>query len=199
MHQGPRRLGSTRFVARAAVCDDVPVSEESEVRWSWIHSDLHDQRGGILRFLTVRAMATVLLRAAQISGARLPLMGHILKTINHLLTGADIAWDCKIGPGLRLYHPTGVVIGPDVQVGSNCEVQSSATLGASRERGSVIHGRVDSPILGNDVLVGTGARVLGPIRVGNGAVLAANAVVIRDVPEGALCAGVPGVNRSRGI
>lgn len=141
--------------------------------------------------LTVRAISTVLFRASQACGAHVPLLAYVVKQLNHLLTGADLAWQASVGPGLRLYHPTGVVLGPDVVVGSNCVLQQGITLGAVRERGQMADGRMDSPTLGDDVTVGAGARVLGPIRVGDGAMVGANAVVLADVPAGHLAVGVP--------
>jgi serine O-acetyltransferase len=143
------------------------------------------------QLLTVRAIATILFRLSQACGRRAPLVAYAIKQVNHVLTGADLAWQAVVGPGLTLHHPTGVVIGPDVVVGARCVVQQGVTLGAARERGRIVDGRVDSPVLGNGVEVGAGARVLGPISVGDGSVVGANAVVLQDVPAGHLAVGVP--------
>jgi serine O-acetyltransferase len=141
--------------------------------------------------LTVRAMATVLFRLSQACGARVPLLGYVVKQLNHVLTGADLAWQAAVGPGLKLYHPTGVVLGPDVTIGSECAVQQGVTLGALRQRGLTADGRVDSPTVGNRVTLGAGARVLGPISLGDDSVVGANAVVLQDVPAGHAAVGVP--------
>jgi serine O-acetyltransferase len=141
--------------------------------------------------LTVRAIATILFRLSQACGGRAPLVAYAIKQVNHVLTGADLAWQAVVGPGLTLHHPTGVVIGPDVVVGARCVVQQGVTLGAARERGRIVDGRVDSPVLGDGVELGAGARVLGPISVGDGSVVGANAVVLDDVPPGHLAVGVP--------
>jgi serine O-acetyltransferase len=141
--------------------------------------------------LTVRALATVLFRLAQTCGAVAPLVGYVVKQVNHLMTGADLAWQANLGPGLTLYHPTGVVVGPDATAGSDCVLQQGITLGAVRERGRMPDGRLDSPVLGNGVTIGAGARVLGPVSIGDGAVVGANAVVLTDVPAGHTAVGIP--------
>jgi serine O-acetyltransferase len=148
-------------------------------------------RAWLPEMLTVRAIATVLFRVSQACGARRPLLGYAVKQANHILTGADLAWQASVGPGLALYHPTGVVLGPDVVLGARCVLQQGVTLGALRERGVMADGRMDSPVLGDDVMVGAGARVLGPITIGNDSVVGANAVVLRDVPPAHLAVGVP--------
>ncbi len=141
--------------------------------------------------LTVRAISTILFRLSQACGARSPIVGYVVKQLNHIITGADLAWQASVGPGVALYHPTGVVLGPDVVLGRNCAVQQGVTLGAVRERGRMPDGRLDSPVVGDDVTLGAGSRILGPITVGDGSVVGANAVVLVDVPPGHLAVGVP--------
>jgi serine O-acetyltransferase len=148
--------------------------------------------------LTVRAIATTLFRLSQACGPRAPLLAYAVKQVNHIVTGADLAWQAAVGPGLALYHPTGVVIGPDVVVGARCALQQGVTLGAARERGRMADGRVDSPAVGDDVEIGAGARILGPISVGDGSAVGANAVVLTDVPPSHLAVGVPARVSPRG-
>jgi serine O-acetyltransferase len=148
-------------------------------------------RAWLPELMTVRAIATILFRLSQACGRRAPHLAYFIKQVNHIVTGADVAWQATVGPGLTLYHPTGVVIGPDVVVGARCVLQQGVTLGASRERGRIVDGRVDSPVLGDGVEIGAGARILGPISVGDGSVVGANAVVLKDVPPGHLAVGVP--------
>jgi serine O-acetyltransferase len=148
-------------------------------------------RQWVPELLTVRAISTILFRLSQVLGAHVPLAAYVVKQVNHILTGADLAWQASVGPGLTLYHPTGVVLGPDVVVGSDCVLQQGVTLGAVRQRGRMADGRMDSPRVGNAVSVGSGGRLLGPISVGDGAVIGANAVVLQDVPAGHLAVGVP--------
>lgn len=116
-----------------------------------------------------------------------------MKQVNHLLTGADMAWQAQIGPGLRLYHPTGVVIGQHVVIGSECSIQQGVTVG-----GAGGHDRIpgDSPIIGNNALLGAGCKIFGPVQVGDNVTVGANAVVVKSIPSGHVAVGVPAVARS---
>jgi serine O-acetyltransferase len=131
---------------------------------------------------TVRFQAVVLVRVAAWLHQRIPGAASLIKYLNSVLTGCDIAAASRIGAGLRLYHPIGVVIGPDVVMGTNCSVQQNVTLG---------YGGFGSPTLEDDVFVGPGAVILGGITVGQGARVGANAVVTTDIPSYQLWAGVP--------
>lgn len=99
-----------------------------------------------------------------------------------VITGADIPLNCKLGGGLLLPHPNGIVIHPDVEIGPNCLLFQQVTLGAN-DRGV--------PRIGGHVDIGAGAKVLGPVNVGHHARIGANSVVTRDVPDRATVAGVP--------
>lgn len=162
---------------------DVATSSRSLLR-----QDLSDQLRQPMRLLTVRTLATVLARLASAGGHRWAPLGHIVKQINQLLTGADIAWQSTIGPGLQLYHPAGVVIGPGVRIGARCRIQQGVTLGGM---GGDETSPENSPTIGDDVHLGAGAKVIGEITVGNGARIGANAVVIRDAAPGSTMVGVP--------
>ncbi len=91
-----------------------------------------------------------------------------------------------IGPGLHIGHIGGVHINPQAVLGKNCDLAHRVTIGTSAM------GRGGAPVLGDDVYVGTGATIIGKIKVGNGAKIAANTLVISNVPEGATVMGVPG-------
>ncbi|CEH02882.1 MULTISPECIES: serine O-acetyltransferase [Propionibacteriaceae] len=144
-----------------------------------------------LAVLTVRGQATTLFRVSQLLGSRFPVLGNLVKQWNHLLTGCDISWHATVGPGLKLYHPTGVVIGPWVVMGSNCEFQQGVTLGGAGF--GVTRGEPDpSPTIGNNVKFGSGAKAFGSITIGDNAVLGANCVLVRDAAPGAVILGVPG-------
>lgn len=140
---------------------------------------------------TVRGVCVVLFRLSQEVGRIHPLMGLVVKQINHLLTGADIAWQARIGPGLQIFHPTGVVIGPDVVIGARCQLRGQVTLGAARSRGRDASGQVDSPVVSDDVQIGVGAAILGPIRIGASAIVGANSVVLNDIPDHTTAVGAP--------
>ena len=98
------------------------------------------------------------------------------------MTGADIPLTTLIGGGLLMPHPNGIVIHPDVIIGPNCLIFQQVTLGSNGEGVPWIDGHVD---------IGAGAKLLGPIRVGAHARIGANAVVTRDVPDGATAIGIP--------
>lgn len=100
------------------------------------------------------------------------------------VSGAELHPAATIGPGLNLAHSSGIVIGRDVEVGEDLLIFQGVTVGDN--------GSTDGqPRLGNRVRLGAGAKVLGPIRLGDDATVAANAVVIADVGESAVVAGVP--------
>jgi serine O-acetyltransferase len=99
-----------------------------------------------------------------------------------VVTGADIPVNTRIGGGLLLPHPNGIVIHPSVVIGPNCLIFQQVTLGMA-------HGGV--PTLGGHVDVGAGAKVIGRVRLGDHSNVGANAVVTIDVPEGATAVGVP--------
>ena len=101
-----------------------------------------------------------------------------------VVMGAEFPPSVRIGPGLSLPHAgRGVSIDGDAGIGANCMIFPFVTIGRD--------GRSASPRLGDDIMVGTGARILGPVTVGSGAHVGANSVVIQDVPPGATAFGVP--------
>lgn len=100
--------------------------------------------------------------------------------------GIDIAPKAKIGPGLRIVHCSDIVIGPNVIIGNDCVLFNGTTMG-KRKPG----GKDGMPKVGNNVTIGTGAKLLGRITIGNSAKIGANSVVLIDVPENATAIGVP--------
>lgn len=101
-----------------------------------------------------------------------------------VVTGADIPLTARIGGGLVMPHPNGIVIHPDAEIGPNCLIFQQVTIG-------LVRATPQAPRIGAGVDIGAGARVLGPVTVGEGAQIGANAVVLRDVPAGATAVGVP--------
>jgi serine O-acetyltransferase len=99
-----------------------------------------------------------------------------------VVTGADIPLNCKLGGGLLLPHPNGVVIHPDAEIGPNCLFFQQVTIG--EEAGGV-------PILEGHIDVGAGAKIIGELHVGKHAKIGANAVVVNDIPAGATAVGIP--------
>jgi serine O-acetyltransferase len=99
------------------------------------------------------------------------------------VAGADIPLNCQIGGGLLLPHPNGVVVHPDAKIGPNCLLFQQVTIGDNGRGAPVLMGHVD---------VGAGAKLLGPIIIGEHARIGANAVVTNDVPPQATVVGIPG-------
>ena len=102
------------------------------------------------------------------------------------LTGIDIHPGAQIGEGLFIDHGTGVVIGETAVIGDNCTIYQGVTLGGTGKETGKRH-----PTLGDNVMVGAGAKLLGNFTVGSGSKIAAGAVVLTDIPENATAVGVP--------
>jgi serine O-acetyltransferase len=100
-----------------------------------------------------------------------------------VICGADIGLGANIGGGLLLPHPNGVVIHGSAVIGNNCRIMQQVTIGQLAAD--------DVPKIGNGVYIGAGAKVLGPIVVGDHAAIGANSVVLIDVPRAATAVGVP--------
>lgn len=101
-------------------------------------------------------------------------------------TGIEIHPAAKIGRGVLIDHGMGVVIGETAEVGDGCTIYQGVTLGGTGKDTGKRH-----PTIGNNVLIGSGAKVLGPFKVGDNARIAAGAVVLTEVPEDATAVGVP--------
>ena len=121
------------------------------------------------------------------------LIARIISQTIRFFTGIEIHPGAKIGKNLFIDHGMGVVIGETSEIGDNVTIYHAVTLGGSspsidseRQRHEKRH-----PTIGNDVVIGSGAQVIGPVNIGNGARIAANAVVVKDVPENATMVGIP--------
>ena len=114
------------------------------------------------------------------------LIARLISQFSRFITGIEIHPGAKIGKGLLIDHGSGVVIGETAEIGDNCLIYQGVTLGGTGKE----HGK-RHPTLGNNVMVGSGARVLGPFKVGDNAKIAANAVVLEEVPENSTAVGVP--------
>ena len=102
------------------------------------------------------------------------------------ITGIEIHPGATIGRGLVIDHGMGVVIGETAEIGDNCTLYQGVTLGGTGKDVGKRH-----PTLGNNVMVGAGAKVLGPFRIGDGTKIAANAVVLTEIPENCTAVGIP--------
>jgi len=122
------------------------------------------------------------------------LLARLISHLGRVATGIEIHPGARIGKRLFIDHGMGVVIGETTEIGDDCTLYQGVTLGGtSLERGQKRH-----PTLGNGVIVSAGAKVLGPFRVGDGARIGAQAVVLSEVPEGATMVGIPARAVGRG-
>ena len=128
--------------------------------------------------------------------AKLDLIARIISQFSRFLTGIEIHPKAKIGENLFIDHGMGVVIGETSEIGNNVTIYHMVTLGgispsinSDDQRNSKRH-----PTLMDNVVVGSGAQVLGPVVVGKNAKIGANAVVRKDVPENAVMVGIPAKN-----
>ncbi len=101
-------------------------------------------------------------------------------------TGIEIHPGATIGKGLFIDHGMGVVIGETAEIGDGCTIYQGVTLGGTGKDVGKRH-----PTLGDNVMVGAGAKVLGPVKIGSNSKIAANAVVLREVPENSTAVGIP--------
>ena len=130
------------------------------------------------------------------SVAKFDLIARIISQFSRFLTGIEIHPGAKIGKNLFIDHGMGVVIGETSEIGDNVTIYHMATLGGiapsinSNEQRNVKR----HPTIEDEVVIGSGAQVLGPVRVGRCAKIGANAVITKDVPEKAVMVGIPAKN-----
>ena len=128
--------------------------------------------------------------------AKFHLVARIISQLSRFFTGIEIHPGAKIGKNLFIDHGMGVVIGETSEIGNNVTIYHMATLGGiapsinSNEQRQVKR----HPTLGDCVVVGSGAQILGPVIIGANAKIGANAVVTKDVPENAVMVGIPAKN-----
>lgn len=125
--------------------------------------------------------------AYRIWKCNLKLIARLLSQISRFFTGIEIHPGAQIGRGLFIDHGMGVVIGETTIIGDNCTLFQGVTLGGTGKETGKRH-----PTLGNNVVVGAGAKVLGNIEIGDNSYVGANAVILKPVPSNATVVGVPG-------
>ena len=130
------------------------------------------------------------------SSAKFDLIARMISQLSRFLTGIEIHPKAKIGENLFIYHGMGVVIGETSEIGNNVTIYHMVTLGgispsieSNEQRNIKRH-----PTLMDNVVVGSGAQILGPVIVGKNAKVGANAVVTKDVSENAVMVGIPAKN-----
>jgi serine O-acetyltransferase len=142
-----------------------------------------DSLGSLRMLFSDGSLCTVLYRFMRsFMRWRLGIPAAIVYKANAFLTGAVIGRGAKFGPGLVILHSVGLVVNSAVRGGTNVVLEGGVTIGAEKKK---------TPVLGDNVFVGAGARIIGGVSIGNEARIGANAVVVEDIPEGATAVGVP--------
>ena len=125
--------------------------------------------------------------------AKFDLIARIISQLSRFFTGIEIHPGAKIGKNFFIDHGMGVVIGETSEIGNDVTIYHAVTLGgispsidSERQRHEKRH-----PTIGNNVVIGSGAQIIGPIKIGDGSRIAANAVVVKNVPENTTMFGVP--------
>lgn len=117
---------------------------------------------------------------------KLYFLARLISQISRHITGIEIHPGAQIGKRLFIDHGMGVVIGETATIGNDCVIYHNSTLGGTGKDKNKRH-----PDLGNNVMVGAGAKVLGPIKIGNNVKIGANSVVLKDVPNNTTVVGLP--------
>lgn len=115
-------------------------------------------------------------------------LAFLFEKLMHYTTITWISRRAKIQPGFVIRHVGGIVVGGKTHIGKNCEIRQGVTFGGNL--GKEKNGTTQ-PILGDNILIGAGAKILGPIRIGNNCIIGANAVVVTDIPENSVAGGIP--------
>ena len=173
---------SDRVLRSQIAADYRRVAEHPEKLVSWVYLRDLLTHPGLMFCLLLRLQG----RAVAKGHGR---VGDLLRSVNVTLTGGDVVSGALIGTGLLVQHPTGIVIGHGTRIGTNCTLLQGVTLGERDVRGE--SGRRGYPSLGDDVVVGAGAYVLGSVQVGRGATIGAKSLVLDDVPPGGVVVGIP--------
>lgn len=116
---------------------------------------------------------------------KLYFLARLISQLARFITGIEIHPGARLGEGILIDHGMGVVIGETAEVGNRVTIYHGTTLGGTGKDKGKRH-----PTIGDDVIIGSGAKILGPITIGSNSKIGANAVVIKDVPDGATVVGV---------
>ena len=121
------------------------------------------------------------------------LIYHVLYKIVQVITGIELPCEVVVGRNFVIDHFGGIIISGYAKFGDNCRIRDGAVVGLRRV------GEKFAPVVGNDVDIGSGAKLLGPITIGDKVLIGANAVVLCDVPDNSIAVGVPAVVKPRSL
>lgn len=171
LYRGTRALGEEiRYDVEAFRQRDPAATSDAEILL--LYSGLHAR--------TAHRLSHKLYQKGHTFAARLVSQGA------KFVTGIEIHPGATIGRGLVIDHGTGVVIGETAEIGDNCTIYQGVTLGGTGKNTGKRH-----PTLGNNVMIGAGAKVLGPLTIGDNAKIAAGAVALHDIPSDSTAVGIP--------
>jgi serine O-acetyltransferase len=176
--------GNSPFSARVALTEDLR-------RYKSLTGAAGDRIGPLdwLKLLAPRLLPNLMIRLAhRFALWNLRPLARLCSLTIYVLFGIEVAIDCRIGPGLFLPHTQGTVIGAE-SIGRNCTIYQGVTLGARELDMDFSAGC--RPVVGDDVLIGSGAKVLGPIVIGDGVKIGSNANVVQSLPPGVLALAPP--------
>lgn len=158
------------------------IASDLRAKAAWCY-DSHSPRSVLKVLLTDGTPAMIWYRLMQWARRwHIVPLEMIFNRANTMFCNCIIGRGADFGPGFVLVHATGVVINGSVRGGSNVKIEHQVTIGAERRL---------SPVIGNDVFLGAGAKVIGSITIGDGAKVGANAVVVHDVPPWSTVVGIP--------
>lgn len=124
---------------------------------------------------------------------RVPVLPSVLQALLFFACGANVSYRARIGCGCILGHGgNGIVVHEKARVGDRCVISQQVTIGGSKKSSSL-------PVIGADVYIGAGAKILGAVEIGNNSVIGANAVVVESIPPFCTAGGVPARILRRGI
>lgn len=159
------------------------VASDLRAKAEWNY-ERADSKALLKALATDGTTAMLLYRLMQWAGRnRLRPLEWVLARLNAIVNNCIIGRGAEFGPGFVLIHATGVVINGAVRGGQGVHIEHQVTIGAERRR---------SPVIGDHVFIGAGAKILGDVRVGDHARIGANAVIVKDVPAYSTVVGIPG-------
>jgi serine O-acetyltransferase len=139
-------------------------------------------------WISSRAFREVALYRIGHSCRKIIIIRELLQLFQSWFSRIEVPFTAEIGPGLSLPHPYDIVLIPDCKIGARVSIYQGVTIGIVS--GKTKDGRT-SPVIGDDVMLYTGAKILGPVTIGNHVTVGANSVVLTDIPDNTNAAGVP--------